>query len=220
MVTSYIPRKLGSDEKLNIDKCLLKMITDDFQPFSIVENQGFKEFIHALSPNYELIHRKTLSNKPLPAEYETRLQTTKKLVREYCETICITADCWTSKNLISYIAITGHFIHTETLQYKSILIQCSAIEGSYTRTKLATELKKIAEEWNILNKINLFVTDNAANMIGDAEILGWDHFGCYAHKLNLVMLDALNLKNIATTVQKVQKTVAHFKRAHRPKKNF
>lgn len=141
-VSYYVPKKLVPNEKAQIDKCLLKLITTDLQPFSVVENKGFKEYTHALNPNYELPHRKKLSNQLLLAEYENQLQATKQMINDFCSSICLTADCWTSRTLVPYIAITGHFIHTETLEYKSILIKCSALEDSHTGVNLAEELKK------------------------------------------------------------------------------
>lgn len=144
-----VPKKLGPSEKAQIDKYLLKLITTDLQPFSVVENKGFKDYTHALNPNYELPHRKKLSNQLLLAEYENQLQATKQMINDFCNLICLTADCWTSRTLVPYIAITGHFIHTETLEYKSILIKCSVLEDSHTGVNLGEELKKIAEEWGI-----------------------------------------------------------------------
>lgn len=212
-VSSFIPRNLSVSEKSKIDKWLLKLITQDFQPFSIVENEGFKGYTKALNPNYVLPHRKTLSNSLLLAEYKTRIDSVKELVNNFCRTICITTDCWTSRNVVSYIAFTGHFINIDTLKYESILIECSAMEGSHTSANISIVLRRIAEEWKIANKINFFVTDNASNMTSAANLLGWNHFGCYVHKLNLIVQDALNLQCISTTIQKVQRTVAYFKRS-------
>jgi hypothetical protein len=39
-------------ENNEIDKCLVKMITADYQPLSIVENVGFLEFTKKLQPYY------------------------------------------------------------------------------------------------------------------------------------------------------------------------
>lgn len=64
-MASYLLRQLRPDEKKKIDKYLLKMITMDFQPFSIVEDKGFREFVEAINPVYELPSRKTLANSLL-----------------------------------------------------------------------------------------------------------------------------------------------------------
>lgn len=40
--------------KIMVDEALVNMIIKDSQPFSIVEDVGFKELIHALDPSYVL----------------------------------------------------------------------------------------------------------------------------------------------------------------------
>ena len=37
-----------------MDEALVNMVVNDSQPFSIVEDVGFKELIHALDPTYIL----------------------------------------------------------------------------------------------------------------------------------------------------------------------
>ena len=37
-----------------VDEALVNMVVKDSQPFSIVEDVGFKELIHALDPTYIL----------------------------------------------------------------------------------------------------------------------------------------------------------------------
>ncbi|CAK1584794.1 unnamed protein product [Parnassius mnemosyne] len=220
MMSSYIPRKLGSNEKSHIDNCLLKMITKDFQPLDIVNDEGFRAYSQALNRNYEIPSRRALSNRLLAAEYENKLCEIKNKLKNFCETICLTVDCWTSRSMDAYIAVTGHFIHTETLEFISVLIQCSALGGSHTSANISEELKKITESWDIKEKVNFFVTDNASNMVNAANELQWDHFGCYVHKLNLIVQEGLNLPEIASTITKVQKVVAHFKRSSQAKEKL
>ena len=48
------------NRKEMIDGALLDMIVKDCQPFSIVEDVGFKKFVSLLDPNYILPSRKAL----------------------------------------------------------------------------------------------------------------------------------------------------------------
>ncbi|KAL0812030.1 hypothetical protein ABMA28_009424 [Loxostege sticticalis] len=180
------------------------MMTLDFQPFSIVEDEGFKEFVAAVNPSYELPSRKTLSNALLSSEYSEQLGKVQTLVQQQCVSICATVDCWTSKNLEAYMAVTGHFINKETLEFYSILIQCAAVEGNHTGERIADELRVIFAEWAISDKVNFIVTDNAANMRAAARILEIPHFGCFAHKLNLIVQTALADDAISQTIAKVR----------------
>lgn len=56
------------------------------------------------------------------------------------------------------------------------------------------------------------VTDNAASIVKAVkEILGWNHFGCYAHSLNLVVENALQI--IKPQIDKVKRIVAYVKKS-------
>lgn len=189
------------------------MIAIDCQPFSIVHDEGFKSFVHGLNPNYKLPDRKTLSTTPLLREYEERLATIRSVVKAECISMCITVDCWTSRTMEPYIAISGHFINKSTLEFKSILLQCSHLGGSHTGETIAQAISLAIRDWDLVGKINFFVSDNASNMQSAAIILQYPHFGCYAHKLNLVAQNALAVTEIDQTITKIKRTVAHFKRS-------
>lgn len=90
--------------------------------------------------------------------------------------------------------------YNDNLKYHSVLIQCTSLEGHHTGERIAAELRNVASTWGIENKINFIVSDNASNMISAATILGWPHYGCYAHKLNLIVQTALSQDSIAVTV--------------------
>ena len=147
LMSSYLIRKLTSHEKSNIDDCLLKMITQDFQPLNIVNDKGFRAYSQALNPAYEIPSRKTLSNRLLAAEYENKLSLVKNKLYNFCQSICLTVDCWTSRTMEPYIAVTGHYLSSDSLEFTTILIQCSALEGSHTSVNIAEELKKITDSW-------------------------------------------------------------------------
>jgi hypothetical protein len=56
-------------ENNEINKCVIKMITTDYQPLSIVENVGFLEYSKQLQPLYTPPSRKLLTTKLLPDQY-------------------------------------------------------------------------------------------------------------------------------------------------------
>jgi len=86
------------------------MFTKDFQPFSVVDDPGFKEFVHLLNPNYKISNRHFLFKVLIPAEYEKCVNAMKVLIDKELETGCITTDCWTSRNTEGFMAITIYFI--------------------------------------------------------------------------------------------------------------
>lgn len=54
-------REMGPNRQKKLDEELLKMIVLDYQPFSVVENKGFRGFTKALDPTYTRPNRKALS---------------------------------------------------------------------------------------------------------------------------------------------------------------
>jgi len=48
----------------------LKLFVNDYQPFKIVEDSGFKNFVKALNPNYELPNHHAILKELFPVLYE------------------------------------------------------------------------------------------------------------------------------------------------------
>lgn len=102
----------NSVRKKELDLALSKMIALDIQPFRIVEDKGFRDFVHCLDPRYDLPSRNTIRNVHLNILYddvEKKLQT----VLNQVESCAITTDCWSSKANESYLTITCHFIDVD-----------------------------------------------------------------------------------------------------------
>lgn len=56
-----VPKKTSPTYKRKADDALLNLFTNDFQPFSIVNDWGFRKFVNVLNPSYELPSRVTIS---------------------------------------------------------------------------------------------------------------------------------------------------------------
>ena len=63
-----------------LDRLLVDVISKDFQPFSIIEDKGFREFAKALEPRYCLPSRKTIIYKLLPERYGEVIYFVKQLI--------------------------------------------------------------------------------------------------------------------------------------------
>lgn len=97
-ITSFIPKRRTAQEKKDIDEKIMALFTLDFQPFRIVEDQGFRSLINFAFPHYTIPSRKYFSNNVLPAMYEKVRAELKERVSREVNTICITADMWSSCN--------------------------------------------------------------------------------------------------------------------------
>lgn len=86
----------------------------------------------------------------------------------------------------------------------------------HTSKNLATEIAKIVKEWEIpAEKIILLTSDNAANITSAIKNeLGWKHFGCFAHTLNLVIQKTVELPELIVIIDKIKSIVGYFRRSN------
>ncbi|KAF8795059.1 Zinc finger BED domain-containing protein 4 [Argiope bruennichi] len=208
-IKNYFTKPLSMAKNKQLDEQLLKMIVKEYQPFSLVEDGEFQKFVHMLCPNYKLPTRKTLSNTILQTCYVESIQKVKENVK-LAPAICLTMNSWTSINNESFLAVTAHFIDSAT-QLKTFLLDCSKLDASHTSSELCKQIKRIASEWEITNKIVAIVTDNAFNIVGGVHESGFRSLTYFAHSLNLVVKKGLD--EIKFVLEKVKRIVEHFKRS-------
>lgn len=211
-ISAYLRRDCQKIKK-EIDNHIMNLFIWDLQPFSLVEDKGFRELVNFAFPNYVIPSRKYFSNNLLPGLYEQVKTLTKAALNEDVESICLTTDMWTSRNNDSYLAVTGHYIDSN-YKLQSVLLECKVLESRHTALNLAEELKNVVQEWNILDKILLTVSDNGANIKNAVAHLGWKHFGCYAHTLNLAVQKVLANSYLGELINKVKAIVSYFKRSN------
>ena len=125
-----------------------------------------------------------------------------------CKNVSITHDGWTSCNTESYSCVTAHFI-TNQWELVNAVLQTKIVEGSHTGENIANALKEVKENWLLPDIIA--VTDNAANEKKAFQILNWIRFGCYGHRINLFVKNALSVsKEISHVIAKGRKLVTFF----------
>ncbi|XP_069025354.1 E3 SUMO-protein ligase ZBED1-like [Embiotoca jacksoni] len=78
--------------KQELDEALVSMIVKDTQPFSIVDDVGFRAFVSKLDPNYVLPTRQALKAM-VEAKYESAKEKAKV---EKVAAVSLTSDMWTS----------------------------------------------------------------------------------------------------------------------------
>lgn len=196
-----------------IDKCLVKIMTVDYQPLSIVENVGFLEFTKKLQPLYTPPSRKLLTNKLMPDQYNV-IYLKLKYMLENVNDVSITTDMWTSDSTRSYITVTCHFIFKDCLYLPVLAIE--EVKGSHTGENIVSALSNIFNKWNILNKIVTIVSDNGVNIkhaIND-HLLKYHH-PCVAHTLNLSVNESINQNTEFLRVLKICRAiVGHIKHSN------
>ena len=204
--------------KLMLDDALVNMIVKDVQPFTLVEDDGFKAFVHLLDPTYNIPGRKALK-RMVEAKYKATKEEAMAEVRK-ASAVSLTADMWTSMNMDAYLAVTCHYI-TDQAKLSTVLLGVGKFTQSHTAAHLAEVKHTLMVEWGIRGKVRSLVTDCAANMIASANLLSVRHVTCFPHVLNLVVKRSLSqtpeLEEIRTRARRI---VGHFKSSTKAKEKL
>ena len=92
----------------------------DELPFMFVQREGFKIFCNVMQPRFRLVSRTTVARDCLEL-YEKERKKLKSALATSTQRICLTTDCWTSLQNISYMCLTAHFIDNDWNLHKGIL---------------------------------------------------------------------------------------------------
>ena len=213
-------QKLCTDSRKNeIDRRIAFMMACDFQPFSIVEDYGFRSLVRELEPGYDMPSRTTFSRSVVPKMYQeekTKLfEEIKSDLNTGVESLCFTSDTWSSRRHESYISFTVHYI-TETFEMKRHILGNYHFPGSPTSAAIKARLMEAMEEWNLpLTTIPIYiVTDNAKNFSGATNRTTWSHVNCFAHTLQLAIQDAKNEHDLTSLLAKGRSIVGHYRHSN------
>ncbi|CAI6371372.1 unnamed protein product [Macrosiphum euphorbiae] len=167
---------------------IVKMIAEDLQPVSIVENTGFRNLVQLLDSRYNIPNRRTLTRSIIPNLYEeTRTKVHSLLAQS--KYVSITTDIWTSINTDSFITITAHFVQGDRLN--TVVLCTKKLLNNHTGENLAEVLLTEFNKWDIQSKIAGIVTDGGSNIKAAVRLMNLPHIPCTAHKLNLIVSQAL-----------------------------
>jgi len=85
---SFIARPASVARPKRFTDMLLKMIIVDFQPFSVVEDVGFREFVSGLDPSFAIPTRHMLSHELLPTKYNQAVDSVKNILAKTSAVHC------------------------------------------------------------------------------------------------------------------------------------
>jgi hypothetical protein len=184
-------------------------IAKDGQPLDTVNDKGFRHLFSSFEPRYTPPDRKTITNYYLPELYLREKEKIEEQM-EHALYFAVTTDGWTSRANHSYLSLTVHYIDDEwTLQ--SHLLETHQFVQAHTGDNLASELEGMLEAWKLpAMKLSAATTDNAANIVLAMEILGWEHFRCFSHSLQLAINQAFDIPQVSRALARARNLVTHF----------
>ena len=191
---------------------IVGFVTSDLMPLSIVESKAFRHLMGTAQPQFTMPSRKHLREKLIP---ESAGDVMKDLLSKLdkTENLALTLDIWTSRDMRSFIGITGHFV--EDYHLNNIMLACHRLTGSHTAENIHESYTRTVETFAVQAKVGFIVTDNAANMIKAFSLPGFDvlsdsdsdldtvditdqldylppsRLSCFAHTLQLVVKGGL-----------------------------
>lgn len=202
-----------SKRKVELDEYVMRMIALDVQPFSIVNDNGFRALMHKMDPRYKLPSKTYLRDVSLHKVYET-LKDQLRSTLECVEYVALTTDGWTSKASEGYLTITCHFINSEFKLNSAVLSTTTLLTPTnHTAANIADSIREVLTEWGLMQKVVSIVTDNDSTMKKACELLEIRHFPCFAHTINLLVQDVLKLKELVPILAKCKSIVSFMKRS-------
>uniref|UniRef100_H3B013 HAT C-terminal dimerisation domain-containing protein n=1 Tax=Latimeria chalumnae TaxID=7897 RepID=H3B013_LATCH len=191
------------------------MIAIDMQPFSTVEDEGFRRFC-ALA---NLPSRRHMSEKILEdLQEKIRLRVYKEV--EKTDQFVISLDIWTSKDTDSYLGVIAHWVTKDYVRQQFVLAVTS-LTSNHTAANIQCLLLGVLEKWNITEKIQLLLRDGGSNTVKVAADTKLPDATCFLHSPHLVVKEGLlSQRAVSDIVSTSKRTVSHFKHSPTAKNRF
>ncbi|XP_034542641.1 zinc finger BED domain-containing protein 4-like [Notolabrus celidotus] len=196
----------------SITNKVMEMIALDDQPFSIVEDRGFRRLMEHIEPRYSLPSRRYFSDVSLPALHEVVATHIHKLLDNVTD-ISFTTDIWSSDvSQMSMLSLTAQWID-ENFEMKRAVLHAQEFAGSHTGAAIASAFDSMFAQWKIKkDNVHVVLRDNARNMQKAMDECGVKSLGCMAHTLQLAVHNGvLSQRSISDCVAIGRKIVGHFR---------
>ncbi|KAM0880185.1 hypothetical protein ACQ4PT_033747 [Festuca glaucescens] len=189
-------------------------------PLSIVDHSRFRRFVHALQPLFKL-HTRNTYRKDIIGRHDKEKMKAIEYMTMLQSRVAVTTDMWIADNQKKgYMAVTGHFID-ESWKMRSILMGFIYVPAPHTGDVIAEELHDTLMQWNLDEKLLTVTVDNCTSSdkavdlmvskIGKSKLLLQGtmlHMRCYAHILNLIVKDGLDVMKSA--IHHIRESVAYW----------
>ena len=162
---------------------VLLMIIQDLRPYSDIMKGGLLQVIKWAQPKFEPGSDKFYRMKMEDAFLRCKQAMQEKVAKDKPSKISVVLDGWSSFHH-GYVGVNIHYINKSWKRVK-INLCCKKFDESHTGEALATFISDLLHEWNIYDKVGVFVTDSASNMKKMFDFLPFERVDCGNHTLQL-----------------------------------
>ena len=157
------PKYSQNDQRqIQLTDALVLFIAGDLMPLSVVESTNFRNLCEQLNPRFQVPSRSHLTKKLLH-EKSSEIQSNLKLRLKKAQSVCLTIDMWSNRQMKGFLGITGHYIVDWTMQ--SVMIACKRFKGKHTSENIRQVYEETIACFDIAEKIEGVISDNASNMV-------------------------------------------------------
>ena len=112
---------INDHRAIKIHNHIGEMMALDIQPYSIVEDLGFRKLIEEMCPNYQIPSRSYFSENIVPQIYNNLFNSIKSNISA-ASYISLTTDIWTANSSnVAFISMTAHWLSNEFSQQRAVL---------------------------------------------------------------------------------------------------
>lgn len=208
------PWSIDHPRAQSISKAIGAMMALDCQPFSVVEDKGFRQLMKLVAPKYVLPSRRYFSENILNDMYDDVRLKVEEALSSSCEFIALTTDAWSADNSpgVALLSLTGHWID-EKFNRRYAMLHAQQLDEAHTGDYLAKVTTDMLANWKLpKEKVQYVLRDNAAAMVKAMTVANLPSIGCMAHTLQLAVKDALEAqKAVGNVISLGRRIVGHFK---------
>ncbi len=158
--------------QISLGASLLKMISTDMLPISVVEGEGFKQFVHELEPKFSIPRRWTVRRKIVSKVDDEILPEIRNMASKLSHgDIHTTSDLWDTRMRDSLLGLRIHFID-ELWRLNNHTIGLEKFSGRHTGVNIMATFEKVLQDVALYpHMLGYNMTDSAANMIKAFKVL-------------------------------------------------
>jgi hypothetical protein len=193
---------------------LVKFVAKTYEPFSLVENENFRELVKSLNPAFAIPGVKGFKCK-MQEKYKSKVSEVAEILNDKKNTVAsVSVDYWSSGDYTSYVTLTASLI-TEQWLMMSLTLAVKEAPGHHDAQHTKIHLEDLLKEWN-LNANTLYVVRDEGSDLKSAcdNLMKWrGSLRCFDHALQRAVLDCIDKKKnepLACIVEQAKIIVRHF----------